>query len=68
MSYPLKPFSTMRVTLMPGKDVAMRHFVALAIQKPAVAWRDTARVCGGNPPLCLLRLWDGSAFQMVFAG
>lgn len=31
----------MRVTLMPGKDVAMRHFVTLAIQKPAVAWRQS---------------------------
>lgn len=38
----------MRVTLMPGKDVAMRHFVTLAIQEPAVAWRDTARVCGAE--------------------
>lgn len=56
MSYPLKLFSTMRVTLMPGKDVAMRHFVALAIQKPAVAWRDTAGVCGGNPSPMLITL------------
>lgn len=46
----------MRVTLMPGKDVAMRHFVASAIQEPAVAWRDTARVCGANPALCLCML------------
>lgn len=42
----------MRVTLMPGKDVAMRHFVTSAIQEPVVAWRDTARVCGANPALC----------------
>lgn len=58
----------MRVTLMPGKDVARRHFVTLAIQEPAVAWRDTARVCGANPPLCLVCLWDGFGFQMAFAG